>query len=174
MTNPVDEHFKQDLENIEIKPSKDLWAEKIAPRVEGKKERKPVLWYRAAAVLVILPALLFHLSYAAGWPEVLEEGVLLGGPRQERVVDPEVRDGLHHAGLRRELGLRPDEPDGVFSSELERVRPRDTGIGGRRRAPEGTGGDQRDGDPELRLQLHLQTEALRLVYLLRPRTFIVT
>ena len=54
MKNPVDEYFANDLENIEIAPSKNLWAEKIAPRVEGKEEVKPVFWYRVAAVAVIL------------------------------------------------------------------------------------------------------------------------
>ena len=54
MKNPVDEYFANDLENIEIAPRKDLWAEKIAPRVAGKEEKKPVWMWRAAAVVVIL------------------------------------------------------------------------------------------------------------------------
>lgn len=54
MKNPVDEYFANDLENIEITPRKDLWAEKIAPRVDGKEEKKPVWMWRAAAVVVVL------------------------------------------------------------------------------------------------------------------------
>ena len=53
MMNPVDEYFKKDLESIEIKPSADLWKNKIQPQIEEKKV-KPVFWYRAAAVIILL------------------------------------------------------------------------------------------------------------------------
>ena len=87
MTNPVDEHFKQDLENIEIKPSKDLWAEKIAPRVEGKKERKPVLWYRAAAVLVIL---------LSGWLAIDQLQPIQQNVQELEIRTPVVLDKIDH------------------------------------------------------------------------------
>ena len=53
MKNPVDEYFKKDLESIEIKPSADLWKNKIEPQIEAKR-KKPVIWYRAAAVIILL------------------------------------------------------------------------------------------------------------------------
>lgn len=55
MSNPIDEYFKKNLADVEIQPSKDLFAEKIAPRIEQRKAGyffSP--WLRVAAAVVLL------------------------------------------------------------------------------------------------------------------------
>jgi len=55
MNNPIDEYFKKNLADIEVKPRKNLFAEKIAPRIEKRTAShffSP--WLRVAAAVVVL------------------------------------------------------------------------------------------------------------------------
>lgn len=55
MSNPIDEYFKKNLADVEVTPRKDLFAEKIAPRIEQRKAGyffSP--WLRVAAAVVVL------------------------------------------------------------------------------------------------------------------------
>jgi hypothetical protein len=55
MNNPIDEYFKKNLADAEVQPRKNLFAEKIAPRIEKRTAShffSP--WLRVAAAVVVL------------------------------------------------------------------------------------------------------------------------
>lgn len=55
MSNPIDEYVKRNLASQEITPSKNLFADKIQPRIEQRKAT-PFPYLRVAAAVVLLLA----------------------------------------------------------------------------------------------------------------------
>ena len=47
MKHPIDDYFEKGLESLEITPSANLFANKIAPQIAPKK-RKAVVWFRGS------------------------------------------------------------------------------------------------------------------------------
>ena len=77
MSNPIDEYFKKNLADVEVQPRKDLFAEKIAPRIEQRKAGyffSP--WLRVAAAVVLL---------LGAW-QMLQ---IVNTPQPENIVFPE-------------------------------------------------------------------------------------
>jgi hypothetical protein len=64
--NPIDNHFKQNLNELEIKPSATLWKEKIAPNIVQSQPKGLVVWYRAAAVIILLLSGYFAVQFFGG------------------------------------------------------------------------------------------------------------
>lgn len=56
MSNPIDEYVKRNLANQEITPSKNLFADKIQPRIKQKKAAAFPYLRVAAAILILLAA----------------------------------------------------------------------------------------------------------------------
>jgi len=64
--NQIDNHFKKHLDELEIKPSAALWQEKIAPNVVQSQPKGLVVWYRAAAVIILLLSGWFAVQFFGG------------------------------------------------------------------------------------------------------------
>lgn len=64
--NPIDNHFKKHLDELEIKPSAALWKEKIAPNIVQSQPKGLVVWYRAAAVIILLLSGYFAVQFFGG------------------------------------------------------------------------------------------------------------
>lgn len=56
MSNPIDEYVKRNLADQEIAPSKNLFAEKIQPRIEQRKAAAFPFLRVAAAIVILLAA----------------------------------------------------------------------------------------------------------------------
>jgi hypothetical protein len=56
MSNPIDEYVKRNLANQEITPSKNLFADKIQPRIEQRKAAAFPFLRVAAAIVILLAA----------------------------------------------------------------------------------------------------------------------
>ena len=62
MKHPIDDYFEKGLESLEIKPSANLFAQKIAPQIAPEKS-KVGIWYRAAAIIILLLSSWFAVEY---------------------------------------------------------------------------------------------------------------
>ncbi len=91
--NKMDELFKNKLENHSLPPSAEAW-EKVERQLE--KKSKPVIWWRAAAAILLVGALL-GISYwwtgeEAGTPTIAEQKKVDSKPeaKTEQTQTPEI------------------------------------------------------------------------------------
>jgi hypothetical protein len=91
MKHPIDDYFEKGLESLEIQPSANLFANKIAPQIAPEKQ-KAVVWYRAAAIIILLLSSWFAVNYfgRSNQPGVLqvEEPIAL----DEVIITPSVEE----------------------------------------------------------------------------------
>ena len=115
MNNNMLNKLKSDYEELEIKPSSDLWE-----RLEGKLEEKPQIalkssfqWWKYAAVIVVLIALgsLFYFNLER--PSQIDK-VKITQNTSEAILEPQEK---HNEGL----VLNENQMQKPISSEIKRI-----------------------------------------------------
>ncbi|PJJ67032.1 hypothetical protein [Chryseobacterium geocarposphaerae] len=115
MNNNMLNKLKSDYEELEIKPSSDLWE-----RLEGKLEEKPQIalkssfqWWKYAAVIVVLISLgsLFYFNLEG--PSQIDE-VKITQNTSEAILEPQEKHN-------EELVLNENQIQKPISSEIKRI-----------------------------------------------------
>lgn len=118
MSNPIDEYFKKNLADVEVTPRKDLFAEKIAPRIEQRKAGyffSP--WLRVAAAVVLL---------FGAW-QMFE---MVNTPQPENIVFPDVNPIAVEQPKATELPVSTPEVKEVEADKATPIRNATQNTGG--------------------------------------------
>lgn len=118
MSNPIDEYFKKNLADVEVTPRKDLFAEKIAPRIEQRKAGyffSP--WLRVAAAVVLL---------FGAW-QMFE---MVNTPQPENILFPEEKPIAVEQPKATELPVSTPEVKAVEADKTAPIRTATQNTGG--------------------------------------------
>ncbi len=127
--NPIDEHFKQHLQDAEVKPSSDLWS-KMEPRLNNERSNRKGWWIGIAASIAFAAAVSSWMYDTYQDPDVLP-GDTIGTeqPETETPTTPPSKEinglelrNLHDPQEDRTETIANEEEDKGSRTEAPRTR----------------------------------------------------